>query len=302
VAPPVTRTWRARTDLENDPRTSFFTPADLLYRRVRRRPLIIEEDYIFGQIAQGVRDIVRAGGRAGLGSHGQQDGIGAHWELWMLASGGMTAMEALRVATLFGAESIGFSQDLGSVEPGKLADLLVLDSNPLDDIHNSVDIRYVMKNGEIYDSMTLDRIWPTPRPFPRPFWAKEACGALNRRSGRRGTGVSYDPVFSTALTHSLLKKRNCRSYNGLNCRSGDLSAEIVGKSAARGSACSAWNKVAIRTPPASARRMLRRLGAALLSAQPERRERPGVCVLGSSFRWTGRVGSAAMSAPVCGAA
>jgi imidazolonepropionase-like amidohydrolase len=63
----------------------------------------------------------------------------------MLASGGMTPMETLRVATLFGAESIGFGQDLGSIEPGKLADLLVLDANPLDDIHDSMDIRYVMK-------------------------------------------------------------------------------------------------------------------------------------------------------------
>ena len=74
---------------------AYFTPSDLLTRQARRRPIIVEEDYNFPAIARGVRDIVRAGGRAGLGSHGQQDGIGAHWELWMLQSGDMTPMEAL---------------------------------------------------------------------------------------------------------------------------------------------------------------------------------------------------------------
>ncbi|MFI5310449.1 MAG: amidohydrolase family protein [Gemmatimonadales bacterium] len=165
--------WRARTDLESDPKTAYFTPADLLYRQARRRPLIIGEDYITAQIARGVRDVVRAGGRAGLGSHGQQDGIGAHWELWMIQSGDMTPMEALRIATIYGAESIGYGADLGSIERGKLADLVVLNSNPLTNIRNSTDIRYVIKNGEVYDAMTLDRVWPSARKFPKPFWVKE---------------------------------------------------------------------------------------------------------------------------------
>lgn len=165
--------WRARTDLEKDAKTAYFTPTDLLYRQARRRPLIIDEDYITADIARGVRDIVRAGGRAGLGSHGQQDGIGAHWELWMLQSGGMTPMEALRIATLYGAESIGYGADLGSIEKGKLADLVVLNSNPLANIRNSTDIRFVVKNGEIYDAATLDRIWPVARTFPKPYWVKD---------------------------------------------------------------------------------------------------------------------------------
>ena len=171
--PPGDGFYRARTDLEKDPKTAFFTPADILYRQARRRPLIIDEDYITADIARGVRDVVRAGGRAGLGSHGQQDGIGAHWELWMLQSGGMTNMEALRVATIYGAESIGYGADLGSIEPGKLADLLVLNTNPLDDIHHSTDIRYVIKNGEIREGATLDEIWPVAKKFPTPWWVKE---------------------------------------------------------------------------------------------------------------------------------
>lgn len=165
--------FRARTDLDKDPKTAFFTPAELLAARARRRPMIVEEDYNFPDIARGVRDVVRAGGIAGLGSHGQQDGIAAHWELWMLQSGEMTNLEALRIATILGAESIGYAQDLGSLEPGKLADLLVLHDNPLDDIHASTSLRFVMKNGELFDASTLDRIWPSPRPFPTPHWVLE---------------------------------------------------------------------------------------------------------------------------------
>ena len=132
--------------------------------------MIVDEDFNFPLIAQGVRDIVRAGGSAGLGSHGNEQGMGAQWETWMLASGGMTPMEVLRVVTILGAESIGFERDLGSLEPGKLADLLVLDANPLDDIHNTDNIRFVVKNGVVYDGDTLDELWPRERKFPKFPW------------------------------------------------------------------------------------------------------------------------------------
>jgi imidazolonepropionase-like amidohydrolase len=91
----------------------------------------------------------------------------------MLQSGGMTNMETLRVATLLGAQSIGYGSDLGSIEVGKLADLVVLNSDPLTNIRNSTDIRYVVKNGEVYDAATLDRVWPSARKFPKPFWVSE---------------------------------------------------------------------------------------------------------------------------------
>jgi imidazolonepropionase-like amidohydrolase len=174
--------WRARTDLDKDPKTAFFTPAEVLTRQARRRPIIVEEDYNFPAIARGVRDIVRAGGKAGLGSHGQQDGIGAHWELWMLQSGDMTPMEALRIGTILGAESIGYGKDLGSIEAGKLADLVVLNSNPLDNIRNSTDIQYVVKDGEVYEGATLHRVWPSAKAFPKPYWVREreALEALRR--------------------------------------------------------------------------------------------------------------------------
>lgn len=175
--------FRARTDLHADEKAAYFTPSEALARNARRRPMIVEEDYNFDEIARGVRDIVRAGGLAGLGSHGQQDGPAAHWELWMLQSGDMTEMEALRIATIVGAEAIQLADDLGSIEVGKLADLIVLDSNPLEDIRNSMDIRYVMKNGELYQGDTLDRIWPTPQTFPTPYWVQEQR-ALEALPGR----------------------------------------------------------------------------------------------------------------------
>jgi Tol biopolymer transport system component len=104
--------------------------------------------------------VLHKGGKIGMGSHGNYQGIGAHFEIWALQMGGMTNMEALRCATLTGAEAIGIQKDLGSIEVGKIADLIILDKNPLDDIHNTNTIKYVMKAGVLYDSETLDEIWP----------------------------------------------------------------------------------------------------------------------------------------------
>jgi cytosine/adenosine deaminase-related metal-dependent hydrolase len=90
--------------------------------------------------------------------------------MWAIASGGMSSHDVLRVATIFGAESIGFGKELGSLEAGKLADLLVLDRNPLDNIRHSIALRYVMKNGALYEADTLDQVWPTRKKLPRQYW------------------------------------------------------------------------------------------------------------------------------------
>ncbi len=117
--------------------------------------------------------VVEAGGRAGVGSHGQLQGLGFHWELWATGAGAMSNHRALKVGTLLGARSLGLEGDLGSIEVGKLADLVILRENPLDDLRNSNTIRYVMLNGRLHEGDTLDEVWPTPRTLGPFYWQTE---------------------------------------------------------------------------------------------------------------------------------
>ncbi len=163
--------WFETESPANDAKLRKWVPWELLDGMVRRRPQwFLPEEYGHNLIAKGVADVVHAGGRAGLGSHGQLQGLGAHWETWNLASGGLTPHETLQVVTMFSAEAIGLQQDVGSLEAGKLADLLVLDRNPLENIKNTNSIRYVMKNGELYEGDTLNMVWPQTKPLPKQFW------------------------------------------------------------------------------------------------------------------------------------
>ncbi len=122
------------------------------------------------QHAQDVAKIVAAGGRIGVGSHGQLQGLGMHWEIWLLQSGGLSTHDALKAATIVGAEAIGMGQDLGSLEPGKMADIIVLDRDPLTDIRNTNSLSLVMKNGRLYDANTLDEVYPRQRKFAAQQW------------------------------------------------------------------------------------------------------------------------------------
>jgi Tol biopolymer transport system component len=157
-------------DLHADAKMRRFTPHKDLDGSVLRRPWFHEQEYSFPLAARVLADIVAAGGKIGLGGHGQRQGIQCHWELWAIASGGMPNHEVLKVGTVYGAEAIGMAKDLGTLEKGKLADLIVLDRNPLENIRNTNSVRYVMKNGELYDAETLDQIWPRERKLPRQYW------------------------------------------------------------------------------------------------------------------------------------
>jgi Tol biopolymer transport system component/imidazolonepropionase-like amidohydrolase len=158
-----------RESPHRDAKLRRFTPGHVLAARTLRGPWFHEDEYVFTEMARQAARIVRSGGRVGVGGHGQLQGLGYHWELWALASG-MSNWEALTAATRHGAEIIGVAADIGTVEAGKLADLLILDADPLADIRNSNAIRYVMKNGELFDADTLDRLWPSPRPLPAQWW------------------------------------------------------------------------------------------------------------------------------------
>ena len=169
--------WQTQTGAHDDPKLRRFVPHFFLDERTRRHAWIHPSEYHFPTVARGVAEIAKAGGNVSLGAHGQLQGLGAHWELWAMAGEGgpgnaLTPHAALKAATIQAADKIGFAPDLGSIEAGKLADFIVLDANPLEDIHNSTRARMVVKNGEVYDAETLARIWPTEQPLPWFFWAE----------------------------------------------------------------------------------------------------------------------------------
>lgn len=160
-----------RGEVHDDPKLQRFYPHNVLDDMTRRRGTWVRDDeFTFDEAAASAAKIQRAGGLIGVGGHGQVQGLGYHWEMWALAMGGMTPHEVLKAATIDGARIIGFDQDLGSLEAGKLADLVVLDRNPLENIRHTNTARWVMKNGELYDAATLNQVWPVEKTFPKFWW------------------------------------------------------------------------------------------------------------------------------------
>ena len=163
-----------RERLEDDPKYQAFTPRVTITEKLRNRRWIPPEEQSYARFAADALAIQRAGGLVGIGSHGEIQGLGYHWEMEAYASGGATPREVLTAATIGSAEVIGHAADIGSLEPGKYADILILDADPLADIVNARSIAQVMKGGRIYDANTLREIWPRDRPLPRLWMADEA--------------------------------------------------------------------------------------------------------------------------------
>lgn len=159
--------------LHQDPKLRRFVPHMVVDDLSQRRPSYHSQEYRYPRVAQGAAAIQRAGGVLAVGSHGELQGRAFHWEMQALAAGGLTPMEILRAATLGSSEAIGRARDLGSLESGKLADLLILDADPRTDITHTLSLREVMKNGRLYEADTLDQIWPERRIRPTAWFAPE---------------------------------------------------------------------------------------------------------------------------------
>lgn len=161
-----------KTNVWENERLLNFTPRELVDSRARHRTKLPEDEYENGPIliSETAKILSDEGVKVNMGAHGQLQGLGAHWELWLLQMGGMTNMEALKTATINGAQYIGMDKEIGSLEEGKLADLIVLEKNPLDDIRNSETVIYTMVNGRLFDAETMNQIGNEPEERTNFYW------------------------------------------------------------------------------------------------------------------------------------
>jgi imidazolonepropionase-like amidohydrolase/Tol biopolymer transport system component len=164
--------WYQHTNVWENEHLLAFTPREIVDARSRRRTMAPEDDFNHVLVAKGAKQVLDAGGSVQLGAHGELQGLGAHWELWMLQQGGMTNLEAIRCATINGARILGLGGEIGSLEQGKLADLIVLDKNPLENIRNTEAIGMVMLNGRLYDARTLNEVGNHPRQRLPLWWER----------------------------------------------------------------------------------------------------------------------------------
>ena len=150
--------WYDKTDVWAHPRLSMYVPHDILDARSMRRTTAPDEHYNHFNVARVANELNNIGVKPNIGAHGQREGLAAHWEMWMFAQGGMSNMEVLKTATINPATTFGMDHQLGSIKVGKLADLIVIDGDPLADIRTTDKVTYTMVNGKLFNSETMNQL------------------------------------------------------------------------------------------------------------------------------------------------
>ena len=168
--PTVETYFYQETEVWKHPILSKFVPPHILEPRSVRRTTMPFDDYFHVPIAAAAKALADEGVNVTIGAHGQREGLGSHWEMWGFAQGGMSPVEVIATATIRSAEKLGFDNDLGSLEAGKLADLIVLDANPLEDIFSTDKLTHVMLNGRLYEAATLNEVGTGDRQTAPFYW------------------------------------------------------------------------------------------------------------------------------------
>lgn len=178
--------WRSHTDVFRQPVLMRHIPPGILASQNTRREIAPEEDYVDAASARESKKLADKGIQVSIGAHGQQAGLGPHWEMWSFVRGGWSPIDALRAGTIMPATSLGYAKDVGSLEAGKLADLVVLDADPTKDIRNTEKISRVMLGGRMYDPMTMNEVDTGNRKRPAYWWE----GSGNATAGKAGASHS----------------------------------------------------------------------------------------------------------------